>query len=476
MVSANSWGSGLCPKDHTDLIKFGTEQLIFDRLIEQNPDTLAWIPSLATEWNYLADGVTLQMKLREGIKYHDGQDFTADDAKASIEAYSDPLNISGTWWACKILVDVVDKYTINVIPITGQPYAALINLLCMTPMMSAQDLATNNYINRINGTGYYKFVKLEDNIMYMEANENYWNGAPKTKYFEIRYIADSTTRLAALQSGEADIADRLETEQLSLINNDNRLSYLSVPTSEIKTLLYKVGKEIWNDVRCRKAVAYAINYDNILTLMGVGAIPCKINIATTVWGYDPSHCTIYDYNPEKAKQLLEEAGYPNGEGFPEIDLVVGVGSYPKTKEYGELIVGDLAAVGIKCTLKALEAASWLDHANGGPDICYLLDGGWCPPAYDPEMRLNPHYRTVGMNTGDSDPVMDALLDKQAAAITEAERKKILAEEVLPYINETLKAIPLFNTVTLVGVNNNLEGLIYTPAMSYNIKDCIKYAG
>lgn len=475
MVTANSWGSGLCPCDHTDLAKFGTEQLYFDRFIRQDPSTLEYSPSLALEWKYLDDGVTLQMKLREGVKFHDGQVFNAEDAKASIEAYSDQNNVSGVWWPCKMLVDIVDEYTINIVPETGKPYAGLINMLCITPGMSAQDLSSDVFDTTVNGTGYYKFIKLENNIMYLEANEDYWDGAPKTKYFEVHYVADSTTRLAALQSGEADIADRLETEQLAIINSDDTIYCIEQPTVEIKALLIKAGKEIWDDVRCRQAVAYAINYDEILALMGVSAIPCKVNIGTTVWGYDPSHCIIYDYNPEKARELLAQAGYPNGEGFPEIDLVVGVGSYPKTKEYGELIVGDLADIGIKCELKALEAASWLEYANGGPDSCYIVDGGWCPPGFDPDMRLNPHYRSVGFNTGDSDPVLDALLDLEAEAIVEADRKKILAEQVLPYINETVKAIPLFNTVTLVGVSNKLENFKYSPIMVYDIKDCVKYA-
>ncbi len=454
LLTSENWVGTWDPCNHTSIFGANVQNLVFDHLVELDPDTYEIVPGLAKEWKY--EGNTLVMNLREGIKFHDGTDFTAEDAKYSLDRHCDPSSAVSNIWLEPIVTKTVDDYTIEISTESGKPLASLLSILYYVCMTSSEDDA-EALKTHLNGTGYYKFNDYSDNTLYLEANEEYWGGAPAIKNVEWKYVSDSATRLAALQSGEADLTERVDSEQVAALNEYSDIESRKVTTTELKHFIFKFGSEIMNEDLVRQAIAYAIDKDTIVNdIMGDLAAPTDSMVAASSLGYAPAEGQI-TYDPEKAKELLEEAGYPNGEGLPEIRYATSNGFYPKTKEYGEYIVACLNAVGINVKFDVMETSAW-------NDILYLedstdaIDCGWMCQILDPDQKLLMWYKTKGIISWVSDPEIDAVLEKEARELDVDARAKILKEEVYPTIAAKVCDVPLFQSVLIYGINTRVEGI------------------
>lgn len=464
MLSAESFTGSWDPTGHTILANIHVEYIVFDRLVNMDMETLEIKPGLATEWKYLEDGVTLELKLREGVKFHDGTDLDASDVAETIKRFSDQSRVASAWWAEPILAEVVDNLTVRLKPSSGNAYAPLINNLCFTPILSSDDIKNEERLmNNLNGTGPYKFVKFENEQCDFVANENYWDkaNAAKVKNFVFRYVADPATRLAALQTGEADIIERVESEQVPTIEADPNLKLLTVTAIEQKNLVFKFQMPPMDNKLLRQAISYAIDRDTIVNdIMQGYAGKAENFISEVAWGFAPAE-GFPTYNPEKAKQLLAEAGYPNGEGLPELTYATSVGFYPKTKEYGEFIVANLADIGIKCKLVPMETASWLD-ALYQPKSAHMIDTGWMPPGLEPDLTIGAFYRSPGQCAFcEIDELNDILMEE--SRITDSDKRaEFLKTKVYPMIAEYVPHMTLFNSVLLYAVRSDVEGFEPTP--------------
>jgi peptide/nickel transport system substrate-binding protein len=206
------------PYQHTNLAHYKLEEQVLEKLADvsvEDPNEL--VPRLAVSWSII-DPLTWEVKLRKGVKFHDGTPFDGEDIKASIEYGSDAdKTLVGRFFAEKVKVEVKDPYT--VLLKTSKPNAALISTLLMLRICSSEDIANPEKLDeRMNGTGPYKWVSYsEAEGVRVTADIGYWDGAPKVKDFYFRYVGDETTRLSALLSGEAQIIDRVGPEQLAII-------------------------------------------------------------------------------------------------------------------------------------------------------------------------------------------------------------------------------------------------------------------
>jgi len=464
MLSAESFTGSWDPTGHTILANIHVEYIVFDRLVNMDMKTLEIKPGLATEWKYLEDGVTLELKLRKGVKFHDGSDFDASDVAETVKRFSDQSRVASAWWAEPILAEVVDDLTVRLKPSSGNAYAPLINNLCFTPIMSSDDIENEaRLMNNLNGTGPYKFVKFENEQCSFIANEAYWDtpNAPKVKNFVFRYVADPATRLAALQTGEADIIERVESEQVPSIKADSALKLITVTAIEQKNLVFKFQVPPMDNKLLRQAISYAIDRETIVKDIMQGYAGQANNFVSEVaWGYEPAK-GFPTYNPEKAKQLLAEAGYPNGKGLPEITYATSVGFYPKTKEYGEYIVSNLADIGIKCKLVPMETASWLD-ALYQPTSANMVDTGWMPPGLEPDLTIGAFYRSPGQVSFCEIPELNEILMKEARITDSKERAEFLKTDVYPMIAEYVPHMTMFNSVLIYAMRSDVEGFEPTP--------------
>lgn len=474
ILGSENWQASFSPLNHTSTMMLHAEALSLDHLLKMNEETQEPEAALATEWSYDDTNTVLTVKLREGVKFHDGSDFTAEDAAASCEAYSNSENVSGSWWADSLDCEVIDDYTFTITPSSGKPLGSLINMLCSTPVMSADDLAdpTNTLDKGYNGTGQYKFVKFENDTAYYDVNEDYWGTVPAIKHIEYKYVADSTTRLSALQSGEADIIERADSDSVSVMEGDSNVEVQTFLTTECKHLIPKFAMEPMNSALVRQAIAYAIDYDGIVDdIFGGYAEKADSFISSTIWGY-----TAVDgvgvYDPEKSAELLKEAGYENGEGLPELNIYTSVGFYPKTKEYNEYIAACLAAVGINCTVVPMDTSAWGDILYEETP-CYMIDCGWQPSGIEPELKLNSWYAEGRISHYvPTDELADIMTRFKEETDSDA-RKTILQQEYLPALAAEMPDIPLIKSMAIYGVRSNVKGLAFTTGADYDLTNVTK---
>lgn len=467
ILGAENWQASFSPLKHTSTMMLHAEALALDHLLKMNEETQKPEAALATEWSYDDTNTVLTVKLREGVKFHDGSDFTAEDAAASCEAYSSADNVSGSWWADELVCEVIDDYTFTITPKSGKPLGSLVNMLCSTPIMSADDLANpeNTLDKGYNGTGAFKFVKFENDMAYYDVNEEYWGDVPAIKHVQYKYVADATTRLSALQSGEADIIERVDSDSVSVLEDDSNIEVEKFLTTECKHLIPKFKMEPMNEKLVRKAIAYAIDYDGIVNdIFGGYAEKADSFISSTIWGYEAVD-GVGVYDPDKAAELLEEAGYPNGEGLPELNIYTSVGFYPKTKEYYEYIAACLTSVGINCTVVPLDTSAWGDILYDETP-CYMIDCGWQPSGIEPELKLNSWYADGRISHYEPTAELSDIMERFAQETDPEKRKAILQEEYLPALAEEMPDIPIIKSMTIFGVRSNIKGLDFTTGADY----------
>ena len=378
---------------------------IFDTLTRANSDGTIE-PLLAESYEAISDTVW-QFKLRQDVSFTNGEKFNAEAVKYSFDRQVNPeyaFSLAGDYDNIDH-VEIVDEYTVNFV--TKEPFPMLpvwLTYLGMLPPVYTQEAGLDGFASNPIGTGPYKLVEwVKDSHLTLEANEDYFLGAPEFKTLTFKVIPEDSTRILALQTGEIDIAVLVPPSQVEQIEATEGVSVVSGPTSRpIYLGMNTIAEGPLQDVRVRQAICYALDVSSIIDniLMGNGsqiaalALPC--------WeGYDES-IQPYEYNPEKAKELLEQAGYPNGEGL-SFNLDIVDGEYPAIKEVAQAVAGQLAEVGInvsvitmdkstfRATLKDKSADPLYITGFGGMTSCapnimgLILSGGQRYCSYDNEV-------------------------------------------------------------------------------------------
>jgi peptide/nickel transport system substrate-binding protein len=447
------------PISHTNLGQLIVERGIFEGFYSTNVpenDPTEIIPTLATDWSQVDDR-TYEFKLREGVKFHDGSEFDADDAKASIEWYSDTTKPGFFFVQTVFKAEVVDKYTVRAI--AEKPSASAFWALNWMRMMSADDIAGGKLSERPNGTGPYKYVKQEKDSTVCEAHADYWDGAPKIKNFEFRYIGDVNTRLLALLAGEVDAAERLNPEQAAVAMAQSDLDVQIVKGVEPVFLHFRCSKPPFKDnEKLRLAMAHAIDREAIWKIMDIAGYPIYAHFPPLKLGYaDVPDFPAYD--PAKARALLAEAGYPDGKGLPELEFNSPVGRYPKDKEWATLATAMWQSIGIPVKLVVGDPAAWGDKLYN-PDQGHMITCGWCIGNPEPDLIMFPMWRGgMAAITFIDDAEINAALDKENGTVDLEARKKVLAEETLPLLAKKMPSIPIAAHNFITGVNKRNKGFV-----------------
>lgn len=325
---------------------------IFDSLMDVNLETGELEPALATEWAISEDGTTYDITLREGVTYHDGSEFNADDVVATFEAGLDPVNAYAASYE-GITVEVVDPLHVRIV--REIPDVTFLRSLAETQIISDQQFAEggNQAIEEAPiGTGPFRFVEWQkgDRIV-LAANENYWEaGKPHVAELIFRPIPESSTRLAAVQTGEVDIVNRLSVDEAQSLLSVEGVNVINYPADRVYYITFNnlstgIGLPT-EDARVRQAMNYAVNRQAIVDGLFGGFARLSTGFVTpSNLGFDAS-LEPFPYDPEKAKELLAEAGY--ADGF-EIGMACPIGAYTNFEEVCQAIAADLTAVGITIT-------------------------------------------------------------------------------------------------------------------------------
>ena len=470
VYSSGAFQGAWDPTKNSILSNKHLEYQVYDCLL--NYDAEANLSAnIAKDWEYLEDGYTLRVYLNEGVKFHDGSELTAQDVIDTMVYMTRPDSSRFADYGCAFEGAVVDDYTVDIWPSNQTPLASLLTLLAHDPILSSDDIANGVLDEKMNGTGPYMFAKYENETVYLEAFADYWNPARAAKipFAEYKYVPESSTRMASLQSGEAHVIERVDIEQVPVLEADSNVVVTEKLSEEQRYIIFKTTQDVMQNELVREAIAHAVDRETIANdiLQGYGVLADS---------YLPKVSNLYapidnmiQYNPERAAELLAEAGYPGGEGLPKIKYITSTGLYPKSKEIGEYITSNLTAIGLDIELVVEETAMWEAHLYE-EDSCLMTDTGWMNMYGDGNAYLAVHYMTPGRCNFSSYPEVDAALAKESAETDPAARQEIINNELFPLLVDTCTNFPLYDSVMVYGHAAICDGVEYLPNSNIRFAD------
>jgi peptide/nickel transport system substrate-binding protein len=440
---------------------------IFEGLVTRDPN-LKVIPDLAAELPKLVSPTVWEVKLRKGVKFHNGEEFNADSAKFSLERVKTPALRASSNFRPIDRVEIVDPYTIRVH--TSKPWPTFITIMtfdqpAMYPPKAYAGKDSAFISKNPIGTGPYKFVRWsKDEEIVLEANQQYWHGAPKIKTVVFKPIPDDAVRVAALQNGEVDVAVNIPPHLANIIANHPKVFLSTAPSIRTLQLMFVtheydaqhklIGpyKGVTADKRVRQAIAYALDADEIIkTVLDGRAIRTATMLTPLHFGYDAGLKPMKQ-DLAKTKKLLAEAGYGGG-----LDLTLNSpqGRYVRDKEVAEAVAGQLTKAGIKTTLRTFEFVNYLNNYiyPHKPGPVWLI--GWGTPTLDAETVYAPLFRT-GSNLGNyHNADFDGMVDQAQTMMDEKKRLEIYHRINKLWIEE-MPAVPLYQQMDLYGASRRLN--------------------
>lgn len=435
-------------------------RLVFEGLVKPDP---AGRPTavLAESWRLVND-TTWQFKLRRGVKFSDGEPFNAEVVKWNLDRTQDAKNsVYAARVASIVAVEAVDDLTVNVR--TKEPFAPLLGNLMpvlMLPPKYYQRAGSQAFATTPIGTGPYLATGYRtDAFVRLERNETYWGKKPGLAGVEFRMLAETATRVAALQAGEVDVIyhvppDRSEAlkgagfDVLPVQVGQALMFVLAQPRTTIEPLKHKL---------VRQAINYAVDKDAIIKALTNGMARRLEGqlVGRDGFGYTDK-VKAYPYDVAKAKALLKEAGYPAG--F-KVKMSGSNGRYPQDKEVSQAVAQYLRQVGIDVEINLLEANVWLDRF-----LNYKLDPIWIIglnylPSMDHVFASIHFTREPGTRQFFGDDRFDELFRKQARALDPAQRLAALAE-LAEHAREQAPALFLHQLPVVVAVSPKVKGLAF----------------
>ncbi|SFZ86449.1 peptide/nickel transport system substrate-binding protein [Devosia enhydra] len=454
---------------------------IYETLVDRDVSG-ALQPRLATEWAIKdGDPTTWVFKLREGVTFHDGAAFTAEDVVFSLDrARSDKSNMRQLHVGIES-VTAVDDLTVEVKMVGPSPLYPnnLTNTFIMdktwseaNDVVAVQDYAAgeDNYaVRNTNGTGPYILQSREVDVRsVLTMNENHW-AETKPAVTEIIYlpIADAATRVAALLSGEVDIVQDVPVQDIDRLSSSPGLKVETGPENRVIYFGYKFGdaplassnitdRNPFNDAKVREAMALAIDRDAIKTVVMRGnSIPTGVANPPFVNGWTPELDAYPQPDIEKAKALLTEAGYP--EGFT-VTLDTPNNRYVNDEAISQAVVGMLGQIGINVTLASRPVAQHSPLVTSNQTDFYLL--GWGVPTFDSAYVFNDLVHTkegsYGAYNGGlySNPELDAKIQSLGTEVDLDKRNATIAE-IWEVVQADRVLLPIHNQVLAYAMKDNM---------------------
>jgi peptide/nickel transport system substrate-binding protein len=422
---------------------------IFESLLDRgaNGQVITW---LAESYKPVND-TTWRFRLRKNIKFHNGEPFNAEAAAFSVNRIVDKEyktqrasyieNIKGAKAVDEFTVDVTTDGTNAVLPVQ-------MTQLVMVPPKAARE---KNFGVSPVGTGAYKFVRWDrGREITLAVNEGYWREKPAIKEFAVRIIPDPQTQIAALQTGEIDLVLDLLPEQAKLAPK-----FISVPATEFSYIQFNAHKKEMADPRVRIALNLAVDKETLAkTIYQNHARPMDAqHLAKGMLGYNPN-LKPFPYDPKRARQLLKEAGYPDG--F-ELVLHAPIGRYLKGEETSEVVAAQLKEVGVRVKLQLHEWNAYrkLGRIPGKEANAFDLKYGWNSNEWFDASRIVSHITCDGTSSKLCNKKVDELMDKAIQTLDQKARDK-LYQEVWVILNKDPHAIYLLQQNLIYGLAKRVE--------------------
>lgn len=473
----------LDPAAVTDGESIKVTQNIFETLLNFSPEDTTVTAGLAKEWVVSDDGLTYTFKLEEGVKFHDGTDFNAEAVVKNVQRWSegseDTFYYFNSMFKAEgkdIIKEVVaqDEYTV-VFTLT-RPQAPFLNNIAMAAFgiasPTAFEAAGDTFGDNPVGTGPFTFVdwKRNDSIT-VAKNENYWQeGLPKLDKIIFRSIPDNSARLNALTTGEIDLADGINPSDGSSIEGNAKLQLIERPSMNIGYLGLTTTRAPFDNVLVRQAVNYAIDKQAIVDAFYEGRAEVAVNpMPSSIPGYN-DEITGYEFDPEKAKALLAEAGY-DGKEIELWAMPVPRPYMPDGQKTAEVIQKNLADVGIPSKIVTFEWATYLEKTQNGEADAFML--GWTGDNGDADNFLYTllDRDNIGSNNYSyysNDEVHKLLIAAQSEV--DVETRNNLYKEAQTIIHEEAPWVPLAHSTPLLAAQKGVTGYLPHPTGSESLEN------
>jgi peptide/nickel transport system substrate-binding protein len=410
---------------------------IYDRLLDRDAKTLKPKPMLATAWKVVND-TTWEFSLRRNVKFHNGEPFTAQSVKATMEYLKDPAHKThyAAYWKQVRDVQIVDDYTVRFI--TDGPWPSLIDRASLTdflvmPAKALKEQGVQALAQKPIGTGPFKFVEWKrDERLVLERNPDYWAGPADVSRVTFRFIPEFSSRMAALLSGEIDIMKDVPPHAVEAVDRSGRAKVRSTVSSRINYLaLVNLKPGPMQDVRVRRAMNHAVDVDELIArvLKGNATRMCAPLAPANV---DFAKADCYKYDPARAQALFKEAGVDPK--TLSLTLDTPSGRYPLDKDVSLAIVAQLQRLGITTNVVVNEWGTHLDKIKNRKtgDMFFL---GWGPALYgqgtmEPLFKADQTYASYGNNKMVDDKIAKAItvVDPKGRAAAYADLQQVLREE------------------------------------------------
>jgi peptide/nickel transport system substrate-binding protein len=432
---------------------------IYDRLLDRDPKTFKPRPMLATGWK-IVDDTTWEFTLRPGVTFHNGEPFTAQAVKATIDYALDPANKShyaaAAYWKPVKEVQVVNDLTVRFV--TEKPWPNLIDHVSLTnslmmPARALKDLGLQKLAQQPIGTGPFKFVEWRrDERLVLERNPHYWQGPADVSRVTFRFIPEFSARMAALLSGEIDIMKDVPPHVVETVDRSGRARVRATVSSRINYLaLVNLKPGPMQDARVRRAMNHALDVDELIqqVLKGRATRMCGPLSPANV-DYAPVEC--YKHDPARAVALLKEAGHEPARLALTLDTPSG--RYPLDKDVSLAIAAQLQRLGIRVNVVVNEWGTHLDKIKNRTtgDMFFL---GWGPALWgqgtiEPLFKADATYSSYGHHAALDEKIARAvtLVDARSRSQAYAELQKVIREEA-PWVF-------LWQQHDLYGVANHVE--------------------
>ncbi len=450
---------GLDPHRTAAASTFTVTNNIYDTLVGVTSD---WqiVPRLATDWKMSDNGMEITFNLRDDVKFHNGRQMNAEDVVFSFNRLKDAEsprardyeNIKAEAVGDYSVKFTTEKLDVELLKNFAYPWAAVV------PQEAVENLKTQPV-----GTGAFTLKEwIPQQHLTLQRNDNYYGNKAKLETIKLVILPDATSMMASFQTGNLDIIP-LNGDQVTIVDGNQDYKVISEPMNAVQIMSLNTNNKILSDERVRRAMAMAIKKDDVIAaaMFGYGDAIGSHLPPTSPDYYDAN--SIIEYNPEKAKELLKEAGYENG-----FDIKMALPkNYQLHVDAGQVIADQLSKIGINVKIDIIEWGTWLSEVYGAKNFETTVVGH--TGRLDSYAFLS-RYKSdsndyISLRTGE----VDELLDRSRQELDEGKRKEIYKEIQIILANK-LPAIYLETPRTMLALQKNVEGMGIFPLDFYDFKE------
>ncbi|MDR0663178.1 MAG: ABC transporter substrate-binding protein [Spirochaetaceae bacterium] len=469
-----TWGQGadvtsFDPHKVNDVPTVQVTNHIFDTLVEVDETTGDIKPLIAESWEQASD-VEYRFFIRKGIKFHDGSELTAEDVKFSLDrAMATPAVAHMVNFISSVAVE--DPYTVLVT--SRAPYGPALRNLAVTSVAivpkSYVEADAEALLSRPVGSGPYKFVSWnQSDSVRLEAFDGYFGEKAKTKKLLMKVIPENSQRTIALETGEIDLAYDVTANDLKILEANKNLKVFKAPSLSCYYISFNMRKKPFDSKLVRQALSRAIDRRLIIdTILSGEGEPADAIIAPAVYGYYSTGADEYD--PGLSRELLAEAGYPNG-----FSCTLWVNNNHERVEVCEAIIEMFHEVGVNARLEVLEFGAFIQRtATGEHDMAYF---GWITSTKDADYTYYPlehstQQGAAGNRSFVADPEVDRLVETGRASVDPVVREQAY-KDLAVYLADLTNNMNIVYSEINVGGSNKVENFVIDPIGGHKLENVV----